>query len=302
MKLTQKSVSALTLPAGKSEAIYFDTLVPGLGLRLRVGGAGRWIFQYRVGARHRRITLGSVSAISLAQARASAGKLHAGVKLGGDPAGAKAEERARAAETMGAILEPYLARQRARLRPRSLVEVERHLMKHSKPLHGLRLDKIDRRAVAARITAIANKSGAIAANRARASLAAFFVWAIKEGLVDQNPVAGTNRQAERSRDRVLSLDEIRTIWNALGDDDYGIAVKLLMLTGQRASEIGSASPARNAPPRWRSGSRIQSARRPSAQSMVELQGSARQAIACERRDTRGMVPSRFEAIHNHPPD
>jgi integrase len=239
MKLTQKSVSALTLPPGKSEAIYFDDAVPGLGLRLRAGGAGRWIFQYRVGVRHRRITLGSVSAIPLAQARASAGKLHAGVKLGGDPAGAKAEERARAAETMGAILEPYLARQRARLRLRSLVEVERHLMKHCKPLHGLRLDKIDRRAVAARITAIASKSGAIAANRTRSSLAAFFVWAAREGLTDHNPVAGTNRQAERSRDRVLSLDEIKTIWSALGDDDYGTAVKLLILTGQRASEIGS---------------------------------------------------------------
>jgi integrase len=239
MKLTKKSVPALTLPAGKSEVIYFDDDVPGLGVRLRAGGARRWIFQYRVGARHRRITLGSVSAISLTQARASASELHARVKLGGDPAGAKAEERARAAETMGAILESYLARQRTRLRPRSLVEVERHLMKHCGALHGLRLDKIDRRAVAARITAIANKSGAIAANRTRASLAAFFAWAIREGLVEHNPVVGTNRQQERSRDRVLSLDEIRTIWNALGDDDYGAAVKLLILTGQRATEIGS---------------------------------------------------------------
>jgi integrase len=79
----------------------------------------------------------------------------------------------------------------------------------------------------------------VQANRVRSSLAAFFAWAIREGLADSNPVAGTNRQAERSRDRVLSLDEIKTIWSALGDDDYGAAVKLLILTGQRATEVGS---------------------------------------------------------------
>jgi integrase len=59
-----------------------------------------------------------------------------------------------------------------------------------------------------------------------------------EGLALGNPVIGTNRRAEKSRDRVLTAPELSTIWHALQGDDYGVIIKLLMLTGQRAGEIG----------------------------------------------------------------
>jgi Arm DNA-binding domain len=102
MKLTQKMVAAVTLPKGRSELIVFDDDIPGLGVRLRTGGPPRWIFQFRVGAKQRRISLGPVSAISVARARELAGELHAKVRLGHDPAATKAEEQVRAVETMGA--------------------------------------------------------------------------------------------------------------------------------------------------------------------------------------------------------
>jgi integrase len=56
-------------------------------------------------------------------------------------------------------------------------------------------------------------------------------------LTDSNPAAFTNKRAEVSRERVLSDGEIRAIWNALPTDGYGDIVKLLLLTGQRRSEI-----------------------------------------------------------------
>jgi integrase len=63
---------------------------------------------------------------------------------------------------------------------------------------------------------------------------------MKEGLVDANPVLGTNRQAdEQARDRVLADAELIAIWRASRDDDYGRIVRLLALTGQRRDEIGS---------------------------------------------------------------
>ena len=49
------------------------------------------------------------------------------VRLGRDPAGEKIEGRARAAETMGAVVQTYLAQARMRIKPRSYVEVARHL-------------------------------------------------------------------------------------------------------------------------------------------------------------------------------
>jgi integrase len=207
-------------------------------VRLRAGGAARWIFQYRIGAKQRRVSLGTTSAISASRARESAGELHARVKLGEDVAGHKAQERQRAVETLGAVLDTYLVHKRTHLKPRSLVEIERHLHKHCRPLHGLRLDKIDRRAVAGRIAALAAKSGVVAANRTRASLAAFFAWAIREGLANNNPVVGTGSQPERTRDRVLGNDELRAIWAATADNsDYSAVVRLLMLSGMRAAEV-----------------------------------------------------------------
>jgi len=58
-----------------------------------------------------------------------------------------------------------------------------------------------------------------------------------EGLALSNPVAHTNKRHEKPRDRVLSEAELRTIWQVLGNDDFGVVLKLLMLTGQRAGEI-----------------------------------------------------------------
>ena len=67
MKLTSKTADALTLPRGKSEAIYFDKGIPGFGLRLRAGGGTSWVFQYLIGAKQRRMSLGLVGAAALAR-------------------------------------------------------------------------------------------------------------------------------------------------------------------------------------------------------------------------------------------
>ncbi len=65
---------------------------------------------------------------------------------------------------------------------------------------------------------------------------------MRQGLADANPVIGTGRAvADSSRDRVLTDDELRLIWNALPQNDYGNIVRLLALTGQRRDEIGSLS-------------------------------------------------------------
>jgi integrase len=238
MKLTGKTAEALTLPAGKSELIVFDDDIPGFGLRLRAGGGASWVYQYRVGAKQRRMSLGLLSAVSAARAREIASELHAKVRLGEDPAGAKAEERIRAVETLGATLDSYLAFQKLHLKPSSLREVTRHLRQHCRPLHGLRLDKVYRRAVAGRITTLATKSGPVAANRVAASLSGFFNWAIREGLASHNPAAGLNRQPERSRKRVLNDSELKAIWAATDDaSDYSAIVRLLMCSGSRAAEI-----------------------------------------------------------------
>jgi integrase len=86
---------------------------------------------------------------------------------------------------------------------------------------------------------ISAERGPFAANRARTTLSTFCTWAMREGLVEANPVIGTNKQAsENRRERVLSDSELADIWRSCGDNDYGRIVRLLILTGARRDEAG----------------------------------------------------------------
>jgi integrase len=240
VKLTKANIRTLAVPDGKEEEVYWDSEIRGFGLRVRESNSRTLVFQYfRQGPGNKtpKIKIGEVGAIEIDEARAIAKKYHARVQLGEDPARDKATAKRTASETFGVILPRFLARQRIQLRARSYPDVERHLSKHSKALHELQLAKIERRDIATVLSVVAENSGPPTSNRVRTSLSTFFAWAMGEGLVDNNPVSGTNRHEERSRDRVLAPAELRLIWNALDNDHYSAIIRLLLLTGQRAGEI-----------------------------------------------------------------
>lgn len=102
------------------------------------------------------------------------------------------------------------------------------------------MTKVDRRAIAALLARIGAANGPIAANNVRRDLSAFFAWCCREGLIDANPAAHTNKFASRSRSRLLTDPEIKAIWLATADggDAYCSIIRLLLLTGARRSEIG----------------------------------------------------------------
>jgi hypothetical protein len=118
--------------------------------------------------------------------------------------------------------------------------VKHHLEKHSKVLHRLQLAKIQKRDIASCIIAVRENSGGVTGNRVRASLSGFFGWAVSVGLLDTNPVVGTEPTEEATRDRFLKAEELKLIWNALGDDHYGSIVKILALTRRARAALDEA--------------------------------------------------------------
>jgi integrase len=99
---------------------------------------------------------------------------------------------------------------------------------------------ITRADIAARLQELVAENGPVAAARARSNLSALFAWSIREGLYDgANVVADTNDPDTRhKRERVLSASEIKAVWSACQDDDFGAILRLLILLGARGSEIG----------------------------------------------------------------
>jgi integrase len=138
------------------------------------------------------------------------------------------------------MIEDYLAAKKSVVRARTFVEVQRYLRgPYFKPLHGMPVDTVTRRDVAARLLVIVRESGAVAAVHARSALSAVYVWALANGLAQTNPVIGAARpKTPPPRDRVLRDPELTAIWKAAGDDSFGRIVKLLICLAQRRTEIG----------------------------------------------------------------
>jgi integrase len=213
-------------------------VVKGFGARRQTDGIFYYL-RFRVAGRQHIKSIGRHgSPFTPDTARAKA-KTKLGIAAAGADPFAE-ETKARVAETFGNEVKRYLERKKSAMKPRAYQEVDRHLMNHAKPLHKTTLGEIDRRTIAVRLAEIEQASGPVARNRVRSSLSAFFAWAITEGFIELNPVAGTAKAEESgTRERVLTEAELAEIWAALEEDQFGDIVRLLILTAQRREEIGS---------------------------------------------------------------
>ena len=242
MKCSLSELFKRSSAKGRAEDFAWDTELKNFGLRLQRGADGvrrTYVVQYRNHGRTRRHTLGSADRLSLAQARAAARRALARVSLGADPQAERAAKRAAAEHTFAAAAEAYLAA-KTHLRPGTL-RLNRLYLEGSYfgLLKNVPLAEITRADLAARLTVIARERGAGTAIAARRVASALLAWAVQEGWIENNPVVGTRKPpAPPSRDRVLSDPELRAIWNACADDDYGRIVRLLILLGARRQEIG----------------------------------------------------------------
>jgi integrase len=242
-KIVEGMVSRLKVPAGKRDIQVFDSSLPGFGIRKFETGKAFYFVKFTVGAQQRKLSLGPVVPGVLGAMRRRASEILMHARVGRDLVGEKRAARTKQpAVTFGELVPRYLRDRQSELRDASYVEVARYLERYWQPLHGLGIDAIQRRDVVAEIDRIADAHGKVSADRARTSLSAFFAWAIDRGYLDLNPVQNIQRRAQGAgRTRVLTEAELVEVWKACGEDDYGRIVRLLILTGQRKTEIGDLS-------------------------------------------------------------
>jgi integrase len=217
----------------KLDGWLWCTTTCGFGVRKQTRGTFYYV-RYRHGGQQILRSIGRHGAPWTPDtARAKARELLGVVAGGNDPFAPTVT-----GDAFGVVVDRYLERRRKE--PKSFAEIDRYLRTLSAPLAALTLGEIDRRRIALLLGEIEDASGGVSRNRARSALSAFFTWAIREGLLEVNPVAGTGKAEENGgRERVLTPDEICTLWRGLGDDAFSDIVRLLLLTGQRRTEIGA---------------------------------------------------------------
>lgn len=229
---------------------YFDTSLPGFSLRVSEKGIKTWCVSYRFGGKWTRYTFASFPVIKLAEARQTAADALHDVAHGINPATKKKVERN--SETFDYLASEYLERH-AKLKKKSWGEDERIIKTDLLPVFGgTRAKDITRRDVRALLDRKAT-TAPIMANRIRATLRKMFNWGILNEIVESNPVYLVPVPAkDRQRDRILTENEIKTVWKALDNEVRDAdkshrkrqaftagSLKLRLLTAQRGGEVMS---------------------------------------------------------------
>ena len=243
-KLTDLFVERAKPPA-RGRVEYFDAAFPGLALRITENGGKSWCAFYRFKGRLRRFTIGRYPAIKPAQARREAAAALEQVRVGVDPAEEKRacrEMRTPETDTFGAVANDYLElHHRRNSRQSTFLEAKRDIERNVLPKWCSRpIASITRRDALDLIDGIIARGAEVQANRTLARLRALFNWAIEKDRVTASPVARMKLPTqEQARDRVLSDDELRWLWQACDEIGwpFGPFAKLLLLTAQRRDEV-----------------------------------------------------------------
>jgi integrase len=241
---------------GAVQADFYDEDTTGLVFRVSAAGKRTWTFIYTspLDGKRVRLALGTYPATSLGRARERATDARKLVEEGKDPKREQAAEEA--VQTVSDLVENYLVRDKTAKR-RSVDEIARRLRKNvsgrdaeGKTLSGaskgcigdVRLSDLNKLDITKCINAIVSRGAKIEANRVFEDLRAMVRWAKAQGYLNDNLMEGREKPTETvERDRFLSAEEIRTVWNALPNSDMREStrriVRLCLITGQRVGEV-----------------------------------------------------------------
>lgn len=214
--LTDLAIQKLPAPE-KGQKVYYEP--SGLGVRISQGGTKSFVVQ--LGARRRRRTIGRYPHMSLKDARSEA------MRLFND-----ADPFANDKSVESAVAE-FLAYCERKNKPRTVEGYRRFLNKYFP--NGL-LGEINRASLLRTLAKLAHVPGE--QHHASTVFQIFLNWCANNGLIESNPIAGIRKQGHlNKRERVLTDEELVSVWSALPDNNFGTTLRLMILTGQRRSEI-----------------------------------------------------------------
>jgi integrase len=246
MKFTDTGVRAL-----KPRASRFDVTCDGrAGLQLRVfpSGTKTFVYRYQLAGEVRRATLGNYPEMSIADACIAHAEAQREVRSGLHPSKTATATRTAnlSAPKVPDLLDEFVRRGAPSKRKRP--EVVRQLLQADivEPWTDRLVSSITRRDIVVALDRIVDRGAPTTANKVASLVAQMFAFAVARGMIDASPAVGLERPggAEEARTRWLDEGEIAKVWAAIEtakmEAPTRLAIRILLATGQRRSEIAKA--------------------------------------------------------------
>jgi integrase len=221
-----------------------------LVFRVTEHGTKSWLFIYRSPATGRwaKKTLGSYPTLDLAAAKKAALELAVSIHSGHDPSRQQFAE-----QTFAELAKAYIdehGRKHARDGRKATwtTEVQRMLNATILPTLGsLKAEVITKADVARVVETVASRGSFVAADRVLGVVRSIYGWAAATGRMDADPTRGLKKRNHcKPRERTLTDDELRALWQALNDPEnltpqIRDALRLQLLLALRIGEaVGAA--------------------------------------------------------------
>ncbi|MBR0993955.1 integrase arm-type DNA-binding domain-containing protein [Bradyrhizobium japonicum] len=243
-KLTDSAIKAAKCPPAKDRIELADSSCPGLYLRVTKNGVKTFAFKYWSPILSKTVTLnlGQYDDISLTDAKRKVGDHRRDIARDEDPRAKKRLERKKAARaeelSFDQLADQYIEEY---AKPnKDSWKNDQHYLKRARAAWGRLPAAAVTDDMAAELLDEIAEDAPVSANRTQSVLHKLFSWAKQPGrkLVQVNPLADLDRRGgkEQSRDRVLTDDEVRTLWWGLDHPDLpadrkmALALKTILTT------------------------------------------------------------------------
>jgi integrase len=232
-------IGAKTVAKMKAGDVLIDTEIRGFEARRWDTGTITYSMRYRTrNGDRKRVLIGRHGNITPDEARTIAKQRAGEVASGHDPAGEQKIAEAVAGKTVAVVWDEYAKREL--VKKRSAEDQLSSFDRLVRPRIGDRsIYDLRRGDIMKMLDEIEDNNGPVMADRTRAYLARCFKWQMLRDESFTSPIiTGMARTSskERARDRILTDDELRSIWKASGQSTYGALVRFLLLTAARRSE------------------------------------------------------------------
>lgn len=223
----------------------------GFGIRVTPNGVKSWIYRYKINGKTDKLTIGHYPTVSLANAKKRFTELSGLRKEGHNPKDIIEQDKQKENNTVEKLIQAWYQGYAEKSRKKPL-QIKQQIDSDIIPLLGkIALDKIQTIDISKALDKIVERGAPIHANRVLSTIKQAFNYGVSRGSLSFNPASNIRARdiggVEKSRERFLTLDEIKTLWLFLDTKKHKMslhiknAIKILLLTGVRTSELRLAT-------------------------------------------------------------